>query len=261
MEDEVRQPGQASIPQQTDELSSPPALPDRDPVWTYEDLLIFLAISPPCFLAGFVLLKAIVYLTHTAPAKPLEVLPAQFLGYLFWFACLWLILKTRYDIPFRSAMHWKLRGASILPALANGLGLAIVIAIVGTVLRTPAIDSPMQEMMRDPASRWLIAVLAVTLGPVCEELAFRGFLLPLLARTFGAAIGIVLTAIPFALLHGPQYAWSWRHILLILLAGCAFGWIRLRTGSTAISAVTHGAYNCTFLLVYFLQRGSTIERW
>src|SRR5256885_2249784 len=83
--------------------------------------------------------------------------------------------------------------------------------------------------------RCRVATLAVTLGPVSEELIFRGFLFPLLARTFGVVVAILGAALPFALLHGPQYAWSWRHILLVLLAGCAFGWVRHRTGSTAVA--------------------------
>ncbi len=41
----------------------------------------------------------------------------------------------------------------------------------------------------------LFAIFVVILGPVCEELAFRGFLMPLLMRSFGPAIGIVLTGV------------------------------------------------------------------
>jgi len=87
---------------------------------------------------------------------------------------------------------------------------------------------------------------------VCEELAFRGFLMPLLVRSFGAAIGIAGAAIPFALLHGDQYAWTWQYVLLVALAGVAFGWLRYRTGSTMASALMHSTYNATFYAAFLV---------
>ena len=58
-------------------------------------------------------------------------------------------------------------------------------------------------------------LFAVVLGPIYEELFFRGFLFPLLAKTFGAAAGIILSALPFALLHGAQNQWAWQQITLV----------------------------------------------
>jgi Predicted metal-dependent membrane protease len=132
--------------------------------------------------------------------------------------------------------------------------LALVVGLLGFVLKTPMIESPMQELMRDPRSAAAVAFLAVTLGPICEELIFRGLLLPLLAHSLGAPAAIVLSAIPFALLHGPQYGWVWQTIVLVTVAGIAFGYVRQRTGSTAIAALTHATYNGTFLFAWFQQR-------
>jgi membrane protease YdiL (CAAX protease family) len=101
----------------------------------------------------------------------------------------------------------------------------------------------MQELLNREATLIVVGVFSTTLGPLCEELAFRGFLMPLLAETFGITGGIVLAAIPFAIAHAPQYAYSWRHVALIGLAGVAFGWNRFRSGSTASATVMHGAYN------------------
>jgi membrane protease YdiL (CAAX protease family) len=73
--------------------------------------------------------------------------------------------------------------------------------------------------------------------------------------------GIILTALPFALLHGPEYAWSWRHVLLIAVAGCAFGLIRYRTGSTASSAIAHAAYNSTFFAAMLVSGEDFPAKW
>jgi membrane protease YdiL (CAAX protease family) len=132
--------------------------------------------------------------------------------------------------------------------------LAVVAAVLGFVLRTPNLDMPIKQFLRDRQSLLLVGLFATTLGPICEELIFRGFVLPLLARSLGEVAGVLAAALPFALLHGPQYSWSWRHILLVTLAGAAFGWVRLRTGSTIAAATIHGSYNLTFFIA-FLSTG------
>ena len=111
----------------------------------------------------------------------------------------------------------------------------------------------MKQLLTDRLSLTLMGVAAATLGPLCEELAFRGFLFPLLARSMGAALGIVVTALPFTLLHGPQYGWSWRHLLFVMIAAMSFTWVRHRSGSTAASTVTHATYNMIFFVLYLFQ--------
>jgi membrane protease YdiL (CAAX protease family) len=132
----------------------------------------------------------------------------------------------------------------------SGLCLAVIVGMAGAAMNTPHIDSTLKELLQDRPSLVLVGLFAVTAGPICEELAFRGFMMPLLARSFGIAAGIILTAIPFALLHGPQYSWAWQYLVLLTLVGSAFGWARYRSGSTAVAAVMHAAYNLTFMVAY-----------
>ena len=114
-----------------------------------------------------------------------------------------MILKFRYDARFWQSLGWNFPTREIGPALISGLCLAIIVGMIGAALNTPRIDSTLKELLQDRPSMVLVGLFAVTAGPVCEELAFRGFIMPLLARSFGIAAGIILTAIPFALLHGP----------------------------------------------------------
>jgi membrane protease YdiL (CAAX protease family) len=129
---------------------------------------------------------------------------------------------------------------------------------LGYALKTPDIQMPIKDLMTDAKSIALVGVFATTFGPAFEELAFRGFLLPLAARSMGPWPAIVATALPFSALHGPQYAWSWRHLLLLTLASVAFGWVRYRSASTAAAACTHAGYNLTFLIAYLAQRDSGV---
>ena len=64
---------------------------------------------------------------------------------------------------------------------------------------------------------------------------------------------------PFALLHGPQYAWSWRHVLLIAVAGSAFGWWRVYTRSTGASALMHAGYNAVLVVGYLIGRTCSVK--
>jgi membrane protease YdiL (CAAX protease family) len=139
-------------------------------------------------------------------------------------------------------------------ALAWGVLLAFGCIVLGALLQTPNEKTPLDQLLADPLSIALMGIFAIALAPVFEELLFRGFLFPLLARSLGPVAAAALAALPFALLHGPEYAWSWQRISIIFLAGFAFGWMRHRSGSTAAAAVMHAGYNGTFVLVLVLSR-------
>ena len=87
-------------------------------------------------------------------------------------------------------------------------------------------------------------VLAVTLGPIVEEMCLRGVMVPLLARLIGSAGAILVTSAVFAFLHWPA---SLLKLGSIGATGASYGWIRVRSGSTALAAVAHTIYNLTVL--------------
>jgi membrane protease YdiL (CAAX protease family) len=72
----------------------------------------------------------------------------------------------------------------------GGPALAIGLSILGVLLRTPPIPTPV-EAISGRGSLLVVAFFAVVLGPVFEELLFRGFLQPLLERALGAWPAIV----------------------------------------------------------------------
>jgi membrane protease YdiL (CAAX protease family) len=109
----------------------------------------------------------------------------------------------------------------------------------------------MSKLLGSPGAIVPIAIFGVTVAPVVEELLFRGFLQPLFARTLGAALGIVAANVPFGVLHYAEYGNSWRHVVVITIAGVAFGCMRQWTGSTRASALMHAAYNGLFFYVLF----------
>jgi hypothetical protein len=136
----------------------------------------------------------------------------------------------------------------------SGAMLAIVASTIGVALRAPVIPNPVERMVAGSWSLAAVGFFAVGLAPLFEELVFRGFLYPLLAHSLGVWPGILLSAAPFALLHGQQNQWSWQHVAVIGIAGVVFGWVRYRTASTTAAALVHSGYNLMFFAGFLLQK-------
>jgi uncharacterized protein len=233
---------------------SPPPPPPHEtyPFWGYLDLAAFVLIAVLALSFEMLLVSALHSVLHV---KPLYLeLPAQFIFYGFLLWILSVIFRRYYGQPFWYSLRWTPTGETAAFLATCGALLAFTVMVASLALKTPNINSPMTELLSDKTSVILIAVFGTTLGPLCEELFFRGFLQPLLVRSLGAVGGILLAAVPFGLLHLQEYGYSWRHGLLITLAGAGFGWMRHRTGSTKAAVIMHAAYNCVFFLALAAQQ-------
>jgi membrane protease YdiL (CAAX protease family) len=238
------------------EPAPPPAPSEREPFWGWGDVLLFLGLSIPSFLAGWASVNVALAFFHVqVKARALQVLPQQFAGYLLLFIILKAILRVQYNRPFWRSLGWTEIRMPVLRIVILGVLAAFGVALLGTLMRTPTTDNPMTELMKDRLSLLLMAIFGITAGPLCEELIFRGFLQPLLVRSFGAVIGVVGAALPFGLLHFQQYGNSWRHALIVAAAGAGFGWMRHVTGSTKASTIMHASYNALFFWAVLLERG------
>jgi len=59
----------------------------------------------------------------------------------------------------------------------------------GDIVQDPRSPVPMKELLNDRVSLIAVALFGTTLGPLCEELAFRGFMQPLFIRSLGRRAG------------------------------------------------------------------------
>ncbi len=229
-------------------------VPENYPFWGYLDLAGFVIIALLALLVESLLATALISAVHVR--KFLIELPAQLLLYVFLLWLLSVIFRRYYGRPFWQSLRWVPTGLTATALVTCGVLLAFGVMVAASVLlKTPDVDSPMKELLSDKSSMVLIA-FGTTLGPLCEEIVFRGFLQPLLVRSLGAVPGVVMAAIPFGLLHLQQYGNSWRHVLLITLAGAAFGWMRYRTGSTKAAVIMHAAYNGVFFVLLAVQQAA-----
>ena len=101
----------------------------------------------------------------------------------------------------------------------------------------------------------MMAIFGVTVAPFVEELFFRGFLYPVLARWLGVGLGIVLTAIPFALLHSAQLGNAWGPLVVLFVVGVVLTAVRAVTKSVASSMLVHIGYNLTLFSLLFVASG------
>lgn len=233
--------------------------PESYPFWGYLDLFGFAVIALLGSVVVSLLGKLLMDATHVKEAFVL--FPAQVLLYAFLLGTLALIFRRYYGRPFWQSLRWAPVEVSAPFAAVAGVLVAFGVMIASVLMRTPDIDSPMKALLSDPASVLMIAVIGTTLAPVCEEIVFRGFLQPLLVRSWGAAPGILVAAAAFGLMHLQEYAYSWRHGLLITLAGAGFGWMRQRTGSTKAAALMHATYNFVFFLLLAAQQAALHGHW
>ncbi len=227
----------------------------RGPIWGYEDLILLVgAILPSIALGALMARLARAVAPHAFSGTAAMNLSFQLFMYVFLAGALHLIVSFRHGEPFWSSLGWTLRFRGALLSLAGGPLLAVAVSALGVLLRTPAAPNPIQEMIRDEGSLAIVVSFGVLAAPFFEELFFRGFLLPLFQRSLGPWLGVLLTAIPFGLLHGAQNHWIWQQITLITLAGVVFGYVRQRTSSTAAAFLIHASFNATEFFGYLLTR-------
>ena len=222
--------------------------------WGFDDLALFLAAVLPAWLLGMLLIR---FGRAFAPAAfsndAVRALAFQSAIYALLIGALYLVITFRYGRPLWQSMGWVAPERGKWWCVFGGPALAIGLSILGVALRAPVIPTPVENLISGRGSMLLVALFAVVLGPLFEELLFRGFLQPLLQRALGIWAAILLAAAGFSLLHGAQYQWAWQQLVLIGMAGTAFGYARYRTGSTAAAALLHGGYNLTFFVGYLIQ--------
>src|SRR5271165_4017135 len=195
----------------------------RQPFWGYFDLLLFVGLMMPALGLALLAAQGAGALFHLS--KPIKLLLLQLLWYILLAALLGAIFRYRYGRGFWSSLAWNMQFRGLAACIFGGPLLAFAIGAVGYLIHAPIVKLPMfDEMLSDRLTIALFSVFVVALGPLCEELAFRGFLMPLLIRTFGVVGGIVTTAVLFGGLHASEYDWSWRHVLLIAIVGGVLGW-------------------------------------
>lgn len=119
---------------------------------------------------------------------------------------------------------------------AGGLGVAAGYAWVAGALVTASSAPTGVELL-------LWGTLLILFMTGVEEVYFRGWLQPVLARRFGSAVAVLLSALAFAALHSMGGARSPVSILNLFLGGLLFGVLAARGGGIGGAVAAHFAWN------------------
>ena len=163
-----------------------------------------------------------------------------------------LLLVAAITAGFESRSAFRL-GEAPGPAAAAGLlvglaGFGLVVAfahVAGSIIPGEAPRAAWSMLL------WGAAVVA--LQAWSEEVYFRGWLQPALARRWGPGAAVVVTAAAFA---GPHLLGGVRTpltLLNLLLGGLIFGTFAVRAGGIAAGTAMHVAWNAAEQLVWGLD--------
>lgn len=238
------------------------ARPAEDPPFSGWDvtLIAFLMFIVPVLILeplAVLCVHKIVYpqLTITQVAlKPWMVLGPQF----FWSVVMALYLfnftQRRFHRPLLDVISWNWPKAGWFRLVGISAATLIMLQALERVLPLPK-KGPFDQFFKQPADAYAFAFLAIAIAPFMEELFFRGFLYPVLARRLGMALAVFFTALPFALIHAFEYK-AWAPVLIVFLVGVVLTLVRAKQHSVGASFVVHSIYNgVPVLAVVIASRG------
>ena len=249
--------------------SGPPApeiqplglVPPEDPPWNLVDVGVIMVFA---VLSGIFVLALAIFganffrrFHHLGPIdvqNALILIPGQTVAYLLLIAFMVQIIRLKGQTDFLTAIGWNMPDLrrSFL-ALVGGSGLALLANIFSALFsRWMPKSVPVDKLFRDANSAYLLAIFGVLVAPVVEELFFRGFLFPALARKIGVSASIVFTAASFAVIHQSQLAHAWVPLLWLFVVGTVLTVARARTRSVATAVFIHVGYNSTLFTLLFI---------
>src|SRR3989344_3073232 len=92
----------------------------------------------------------------------------------------------------------------------------------------------------------LLAIVAIAIAPIIEEVFFRGFLQQAFTKRFGLNQGVLLTSLIFAIAH-----FEFQVIIPIFILSVLLGWMFIRAHSIWPAIIFHAINNSLALLIEF----------
>lgn len=151
----------------------------------------------------------------------------------------WLLTKKTF---FRLELFANVT----VKGIALAIGCSVLFYLVLDNFLDPIFESvfPVSEQIYLESAQGLMASPAASLIQVCiiapaiEEILMRGFVLKGLRDTYGTAVGLVISALLFAVLH-----FNMVQTLSAFVCGLVLGILFIRTKSVLCCMIAHGGYN------------------
>jgi membrane protease YdiL (CAAX protease family) len=266
------------------QLASVPPLPPPNPYaafppdlrapWNVADLGIFLLVylginvvlGGLAFVAGAIAFhKTLITLQSDPVHFPIVAVLTQVVISVATILYFWILIRIRSTSPiaqpyegfwrtigFRPLGHDGTSFSRVLLFLLAGVGVSVIIAIASDHMGKQP-PTPMDNLFQSRAGVLMLMFFGVCVAPLVEEMMFRGFLYPVVARRFGIPSSVLFTGILFGGFHALQL-WPAKGLIALLMGvGIVFTWVRARAQSVLASFLMHTAYNSTIFVVLLIQ--------
>jgi membrane protease YdiL (CAAX protease family) len=231
----------------------------------FVDLLIFVAALVGGFIVALVGLLAwlgqerlALAMPESGPTEdPIATLGSLAATFAVVLPAVWLavIRHGRRAVALLGLDHTGGRWLWIVPIITLILGFVgddAILWLVHQVLgeeQEPSIVALMTSLATTPLLTLLTVLVAGVLGPVAEELIFRGLIYGYVEGRFGGVAAIIVSTALFAAAHVEP-----AHVAVVVPMGLLFGWARMHTKSTWPTIAAHIANNTVATLaVYFFS--------
>jgi len=175
-------------------------------------------------------------------------------GFIIYF------VKVKYKQKIAAlGLTFKKAGKNILIAIASYLAflpllfvLLLVLITISAVFNYQPPPQLLFKLFLEEKRLWLLiysTLVVIALGPLVEEVFFRGFVYNALKRKWGRPSAMVLSSIVFAALHGNLIGF-----LPIVALGLLLVYMYEKTGSLIPSITIHILHNSLMISFLFLGR-------
>ncbi len=167
-------------------------------------------------------------------------------------------LGLRFKYGFKDLGLGLLSYSAILPVIAMVLALLVVITEMISYEPPPheLVEIFLEEDKKNPMVIYLSVFLACTIGPIVEEIFFRGFCYPAFRKKWGAKWAMVLSSAFFASIHGSIFAF-----FPIFVLGMVLAYVYEKSNSLVPSIVIHVVHNSIFIGYFFLIKHAFFDKY
>jgi membrane protease YdiL (CAAX protease family) len=143
------------------------------------------------------------------------------------------------------APSWPVLGYAIGAVVAAFILAAIYGVIIEIFdidwLRSERDDQIPNEVLDSAALMVIAGIVTIAFAPVCEEIFFRGFVMPGMLRAWGVTAAIVVSGLVFSAAHiGPNIH---KTLVPIFIIGAVFGFAYWRSGNILTTILAHLIFN------------------
>ena len=208
------------------------------------------------FIGGLVVILALYY---AGISEGLAISISGLLGYIILIPLTLLFIYVDGSLDRIKEM---LRFGSVKRTLILILAIPIVVTLIGWILTfiynvlwywifgELSIDADMgTNWESNSIDIALLFLMVAIVGPIAEELMFRGYILDAINRKHSDWTAIIWSSILFGLIH---FLGGFFYIGATLIGGIMYGWIRVRTGSLLAPIACHMMWNMLALVVTYL---------